>query len=307
MAIQVEVWEDRIEDSLLPDSDFVTKSVNHNEFVEKKTVHIPQAGTPATVIKNRSVLPGVITQRTDTDRTYDLNEYSIDPTLITDLEEKQNSFSKMDSVLRDIIEEIRKRIGDETANTWAGVGLASGTGQIVLTTGTATANIAPPTGTGNRKAVLINDLASSAAKLDEDNVPQDNRWLLMPSKMYHNMLIENKAELLSSDFMNQGNLPTGVVRSIWGFNIMLRSNVTVYTNTATPVLRAVGFAEATDDNFGAIGWHSNAVAMAMNDTEVFIQEKAPEFYGDILSGLVNHGSIALRTDGKGIVTIVQDT
>ena len=65
-----------------------------------------------------------------------------------------------------------------------------------MSTGTATANIAPPSGTGNRKAVLINDLATSAAKLDEDDIPQEGRWMAMPSKMYHNMLIENKAELL---------------------------------------------------------------------------------------------------------------
>ena len=307
MAIQTEVWQDRVEETLLPDSDFVTKSRDHAEFIENKTVHIPQAGTAATVAKNRSTLPATISQRTDTDRTYDLNEYSIDPTLITSIEDLQNSYSKMDSVMRDIITQIRKRIGDETANTWAGVGLESGTGQIVLTTGTATANIAPPTGTGNRDAVLINDMATAAAKLDEDDIPQENRWMLMPSKMYHNMLIENKAELLHMDFMNKGNLPDAVVAKIWGFNIIVRSNVTVYTNAATPVLRAVGFSEATDDNFGAIGWHTDHVANALGEIKIFIQEDAPEFYGSILSGLVMHSSIALRTDGKGIVTIVQDT
>ena len=307
MAILTEVWQDRVEETLLPDSDFVTKSRDHGEFVENKTVHIPQAGTAATVAKNRSVLPATISQRTDTDRTYDLNEYSIDPTLITNIEEIQNSYSKMDSVMEDITKEINKRIGDETANTWAGVGLESGSGQIVLSTGTTTANIAPPGGTGNRDAVLINDMATAAAKLDEDDVPQENRWMLMPSKMFHNMLIENKAELLHMDFMNKGNLPDAVVAKIWGFNIIVRSNVTIYTNAGTPVLRAVGSAEAADDNFGAIGWHIDEVANALGAVKIFIQEDAPEFYGSILSGLVMHGSIAVRTDGKGIVTIVQDT
>ena len=307
MAIQTEVWTQDIQETLLPESDFMTKSVDHSDFVNDKTVHIIQAGTAATVEKDRSALPAVIAQRIDTDRTYSLAEYTIDPRLITNLEEIQTVPSKRDSIMKDIIDQIRKRMGDETANTWGGVGLESSTGQIVLATGTATANIFPPGGTGNRKAVLINDMATAAAKLDADDIAQENRWMLMPAKMYHNMLIENKAELLSAEFMNQGNLPSGVVRNIWGFNIMLRSNVTIYTNAATPVIRAVGSATATDDNFGAIGWHTNQVATALGAIKVFIQEEVPEFFGDILSGLVMHGSIALRTDGKGIVTIVQDT
>jgi len=308
MAIQTEMWVRQIQETLLPESDFVNKSMNHSEFIKNLTVHVPQAGTAPTVVKNRASLPSTIEQRTDTDRTYDLNEYSTDTFIVRALDELQVSYDKRASLLRDHVTQINKRIGDETANTWAGAGLVSASGQIVETTGTDTANIAPPTGTGNRKAVKIDDLASAAAKLDNDDVMQQDRWCLMPATMYHNMLIENKAELLSAEFMNQGNLPEAVVRNLWGFNIMVRSNVTVYDNNTTPVLRAVGFTPATDDNFGAICWQSDQVANALGATRVFAQENAPEFYADVLmSAIAMHGSIALRTDGRGIVTIVQSS
>lgn len=309
MAIQTEMWVRQIQETLLPESNFVNKSMNHSEFIKNLTVHVPQAGTAPTVVKNRTSLPSTINQRADTDRTYDLNEYSTDTFIVRALDELQVSYDKRASLLRDHVTQINKRIGDETANSWAGADLVTVTdGQIVLTTGTDTANIAPPTGTGNRKAVKIDDLASAAAKLDNDDVDQDDRWCLMPATMYHNMLIENKAELLSAEFMNQGNLPKAVVRNLWGFNIMVRSNVTVYTDAATPLLRAVGFSQATDDNFGAICWQSDQVANALGATRVFAQENAPEFYADVLmSAIAMHGSIALRTDGRGIVTIVQNT
>lgn len=307
MAVQPEVWVREIQDNLLPDSEFITKSVNHDEFIEKITVHVPQAGALPTVVKDRASLPATIQQRTDTDRTYDLSEYSTDPFIVRNVDEVQTSYKKKESVMRDHIANLRKRIGDETANTWAGVGLVSAAGQIVLTTGTDTGSIAPPSGTGNRKAVLINDLATSASKLDNDDVSQNNRWCLMPATMYHNMLIENKDELLHKDFMNIGKLPDAVVNRIWGFNIILRSNVTVYTDAATPVLKAVGAAAATDDNFGAICWQSDQVATALGTTKIFSQDNVPEFYADaLLSATTLHGSIALRTDGKGIVTIVQN-
>lgn len=308
MAIQPEVWVKEIQETLLPESDFVLKSVSHNEFIDKLTVHIPQAGTPPTVVKNRTSLPSTIQQRTDTDRTYDLNEFSTDTFIVRAVDEIQTSYNKMQSLLNDHITQLRKRIGDETANTWAGATLVSNGGQIVLTTGSDTANIAPPTGTGNRKALKLDNWASAAAKLDNDDVEQKNRWCLIPATMYHNMLIENKAELLSRDFMLKGNLPDAVVANIWGFNIIVRSNVVVYDNTATPILRPVGFSSASDDNFGAICWQSDQVANAMGATRVFSQENVPEFYADaLMSAVVMHGSIALRTDGRGIVTIVQDT
>jgi len=306
MAIQKEIWIQDIEKAIFPASSFVRRSVNHDEYVSNKTVHIPQAGTIADVEKDRAVLPATVTQRTDTDRTYNLHEYTTGTMLITDLEEMQVNYNKRNDVLSQHSEKLMKRIGDETAVAWAGAGLISAGGQIRLTTGTATANIAPPSGTGNRDAVDLADLAACAAKLDADDMPMEGRYLLMPSTMYHNMLIENSAELLNSQYMNNGNLPTGVVANIWGFNIIVRSNVVVYADAATPTIKAVGAAAAASDCFGAIGWHESAVCNALGQTKVFADSDNPAYYGSLFSAMVMHGATTLRTDGKGIVTLVQE-
>jgi len=307
MAIQKEIWLQDIEKAIFPPSSFVRRSVSHDSYVSNKTVHIPQAGTIADVEKNRAVLPSTVTQRTDADRTYDLNEYTTGAMLITDLEELQVNYNKRQDVLSQHTEKIMKTIGDETAVAWAGADLYTADGQIVLTTGSATANIAPPSGTGTRKAVAVADFASLASKFDEDDMPYEGRYLLMPAKMYHNMLNENKAYFLNNDYMNRGNLPTGVVANIWGFNILVRSNVTVYADAATPTIKAVGAAAATTDCFGAIAWHESAVCNALGQIKVFANENEAAYYGSIFSALVMHGAAKLRTDGKGIGTIVQNT
>lgn len=307
MAIQKEIWIQDIQKAIFPDSSFVRRSINHDAYVSNKTVHIPQAGTIADVEKNRAVLPATVTQRTDTDRTYNLNEYTTGTMLITDLEALQVNYNKRQDVLSQHSEKIMKRIGDETAVSWAGAGLVSAGGQIILTSGTATANIAPPGGTSNRKAVKIDDIAAMAAKLDGDDMPMEGRYLLMPSLMYHNMLIENKTYFLNSDYMNKGNLPTGVVANIWGFNIIVRSNVCVYADAATPTIKAVGAATATSDCFGAIAWQQSAVCNALGEIKVFADSDNPAYYGSLFSAMVMHGASTLRTDGKGIVTLVQDS
>jgi len=274
-------------------------------FVKNKTVHVPQAGTIPAVQKNRTVLLATIGQRTDTDRTYDLGEYTTDPILIGNTEEIQVVYEKRQSVLKQHIEKIDNRLGKETANAWAGAGLVTASGQIVETTGTATAGIMPTGATGNRNAVAIEDIANCAKKLDKDEMPMEGRYMLMPSDMYWSMLNDN-AELLNSQYMNKGNLPDGVVNRIHGINIMLRSFVTLYTNATVPVLKAVNAAVVATDNHGAICWHESRVAKALGAVTVFGDEAKPEYYGDIFSALVLFAADALRDDGTGVVTLVQN-
>jgi hypothetical protein len=228
MAIQKEIWLADIEEVLFAGAEFIMKATSHDGFVDNKTVHIPQSGTIPAVQKNRVVLPATISERTDTDRTYDMAEYTTDPILIKDVDEIQTSYEKRQSLLSQQMDKMDDRLGKEAAYSWAGAGLMSASGQIVQTTGSATSNIQPTGATGTRKAVAIEDIAQLARKLDKDEMPLDNRFLIMPSDMYWSMMIDN-AEVLNQDYMNKGNLPDGVVNKIHGINIMLRSFVTLYT------------------------------------------------------------------------------
>ena len=181
MALQQEVWAKDIQDNFYQNNEFLAKSTDHSMWVNFKTVHIPQAGAASTVEKNRSILPASIGSRTDTDLTYSLNEYTIDPILLTNLEEIQISYNKRSSVMFNIMEALKYTVATQTLYSWA----PSGASRIVSTTGsTSTYNLPHSTATGSRKMLTLADLSAAKLKLDNDNVPKTGRVLLIPDYMF---------------------------------------------------------------------------------------------------------------------------
>jgi len=87
MAIEKEIWIDDIQENLFASNSFVARGVDHSQWIDNKTVHIPQAGANPTVEKDRASVPATIGQRTDTDLQYNMAEFTTDPILIRNLEE----------------------------------------------------------------------------------------------------------------------------------------------------------------------------------------------------------------------------
>ena len=61
MAIQKEIWQQSIVEGLFASNSFLSKAFNADEYVNAgKVVHIPQAGAPSAVVKDRSSFPAVM-------------------------------------------------------------------------------------------------------------------------------------------------------------------------------------------------------------------------------------------------------
>ena len=86
MALQREIWVNSILEALFADNSFAARSVNHNEFVNGKTVHVPNAGAAPSVIKGRSSFPAEVKERSDIDLDYNIEEYTTDPIRIPEAE-----------------------------------------------------------------------------------------------------------------------------------------------------------------------------------------------------------------------------
>lgn len=298
-TIRTEVWTADIKEKLFANNEFMLASTNHNAFVNNKTVNVPQSGTNPAVVKNRTVLPAAIGQRTDTNLTYDLNEFTTDPILIQNTEDIQVSYNKRQSVMSQHVRTINDRIARDAIINWA-----APSAKVVLTTG-GTSLFQPAGSTGSRKKLTILDLAELQRIAANDDFASDGWNILLTNDVYSELITDSSNRALNRDFMNQGNLATGAVNMIHGFNIFLRSTVASYDSGNT--VKAFGAAGAAGDSFGLIGWHRDAVAQATGSIEVFSDEKKPEFFGDILSALVLHGSESLREDNAGIVALVQGT
>jgi len=297
MALQQEVWIQDIQENLFKGQEFISSSVDHSAFVDKAIVHLPQAGANPTVETNRSVFPATITERTDSEATYALRNYSTDPIRLRNLDEIQTSYSKRTSILGQHTELLNETIGDNVAFDW---GITSGA-RIVKTSGSAVGDALAPGATGTRKQVERLDIRNLAKILDRDNVSMSGRMLLMQTDLFYQLFADDAN--VSRDFMNKSSQEAGVIAELYGFKIMHRPTVNVYDNTFTK--KAIGAATAITDDLGCIAWQSSFVSNALGDIRVYANENVAEHYGSIFSAEVEHAGAILRSDSKGVAALVQ--
>jgi len=217
MALQTEIWANDIKENLFANNEFVTMSVDQSAFAANKVVHVPQSGANPNVEINRSVLPAVAAQRTDSELTYLLNEFTTDPIVVRDIDETQTSYNKRQSILAAHMDAMNDRIGDQTAFDWA----VSGTPQaanIVRTSGALVSDALAPTATGTRKKLDKVDVRNLAKRFDNQNAPSNDRFLLLNSDMFYQLF--DDTALLSRDFMEKSSLEKGVITELYGFKIM---------------------------------------------------------------------------------------
>ena len=311
MSLLHEIWSQTISENLYQNNEFMKKATDHSMWVQYKTVHVPQAGAKPTVEKNRALLPASIGQRSDSELTYSLNQYTTDPILITNIEELQVSYQKRTSVLFNIMQQLQFVVSTQTLYTWA----PSGASRIVRTSGsTSTLNLPHSTATGSRKMLTLADITAARQILDADYVPQEGRILLIPSYMY-NVDLLNIAGVIQAQQYGSPVLPSGVVARVAGFDIMVRPDVLVYDNTATPVIQTISgdgsiTTPATSDNGAALAFHPNFVAHALGAITPYYNAGSsgaglPEYYGSIFSAEVMHGATLLYSSQKGVVALVQ--
>jgi hypothetical protein len=308
MALIKEIWVADVQEALNRNADFLPFSIDDSAYIAFGTVHIPQSGGNPTVIKNPATFPLTISERTDTDRTYAMNQFALEPTLITNLDELQISYDKRQSVLGQQITTLTQRIGDEVAISWTATGAAN----LRDTSGTASGSALAPGATGTRKAVTLADIAYLAQKLDLDNVPRGGRKLLMSTGMFWQLMeISDVLRASYNGFQNQGNvLQTGTVAQLFGFDIMIRPVVSVFADTATSP-KAFGAATATTDNLACIAFHTSTVRRALGSITPLYNSGSngnglPEYLGSIFNMEVMLGSAIGRADMKGVATLVQD-
>ncbi len=301
MGIQREIWQDHIAGNLFKNNEFLLASVDASQHVmQGKVVHIPQAGAPPTVVKNRTSLPATIVQRTDSDVTYTLDNFSTDPILIPNAELYELSYSKRESVLSEHEISVREAIANSVLELWAPSGM---TGTVIRTTGAATA-AHMEAATGNRKKFVVNDLKQAQLRMNKQNVPMEGRYALISADMFQ-QLTDDMSATQYRDFSAAYDVKDGVLGRLFGFNILMRSAVLKYDDDVLPVMIPGGADPDVSDNDGVLCWQMSAVERAVGQISFFENMGDPTYYGDVYSVSIRMGGRKRRADAKGIVAIVQ--
>lgn len=298
MAIQKEIWLRAIIEGLFADNSFASKAVNDDQWVNQgKKVHIPNAGAPSSVSKNRSTVPATVAKRTDVDVEYTLDEFTTDPILIPHAETVELSYNKRESVISQDRLQLIETACQNLLYKWA----PSST-NFVRTTGDAVAAHTDKA-TGNRKKLTKADIKNLMVKFNKDNLPQTGRYLLLDAEMYAELL-ESLTETDQLGFFKAADVQKGIVGQIYGFNVMQRSQVLRYATAGT--LSEFSAEGAATDNAAGLAWHEGCVSRALGEVKMFDSNDDPLYYGDIYSFLVRCGGAIRRNDKKGVYAIVQD-
>ncbi len=300
MAIQKEIWQDHIQGNLFKNNEFLLASTDAGQFVlQGKVVHIPQAGVLPNIIRNRASLPATVVQRTDSDITYTLDEYTTDPILIPHAETLELAYNKRENVLSEHESSIKQTIADNMLLAWSPTAASS----LIRTTGVAVgAHL--DSATGNRKQLTSKDLKAAQLLLNKQNVPFEKRYALMSADLFQ-QLTDDLSVTQYRDFSAVFNAQDGVLGKLFGFNIMVRSNVVSYTNDTVPVLNSYGATATATDNDAVICWQADGLERALGDIKFFERTDDPTYYGSVYSISVRIGGRKRRSDGKGVVGIVQ--
>lgn len=297
MAIQKEIWLRTIVENLFADDTFAAKAVNDDQYVNQgKKVHIPNAGAPSKVEKNRSTVPATVAKRTDTDVEYDLDEFTTDPVHIPHAETVELSYDKRNSVISQDRAQLFETARQNLLYKWA-----PDSTHIVSTTG-KNAAAHTSSATGNRKGLSKDDVLTLMTQFDKDNIPQRGRYLLLDAQMYA-QLLSDMTETDAIGFFQAADVKRGIVGSLYGFEVMKRSQVLRYNSANT--LLEFEKAGAAADNAAGLAWYEGSVSRALGEVKMFDSMDNPLYYGDIYSFLVRCGGAIRRNDKKGVYALVQ--
>lgn len=223
MALQTEIWLADIVEPLFAQNTFAARSLNHSAFVTNRTVHVPNAGTPPAVEKNRSKMPATAAQRTDADLTYQIAEYTTDPVHITNAEEIELSYDKRQSVVAQMRSALADKVHTDILTSW-----------IDGATQTTAA------------AIDKDEVLKLMTAFDEQDVPQEGRCLILPPAQYASLL-KSLTNFEGQSFLASADAQRGVVGRLYGFDVFQRSKVAATTGTA------LAFAWHTDAVSHALG------------------------------------------------------
>jgi hypothetical protein len=307
MAIQKEIWLSSIEDNLFKGFELLQQAAtNDSAFVNNKTVHVPNAAAAPTVSRGNTTYPVAVSERNDTDLTYNLTNFEIGPVRLGWADGLQLSYDKVASVTNDFMGNLSENMKNWAISQWW-THNGGDVDRLVSTTGTATTtNWLGGSATGALKQLLGADVRNAAKILDKEKFPVTDRYLLLDYEMFWQLLGDvsynaNRIEVVAG-------LPA-TIDNIHGFKVIqlpyvlaLSANTGTLT-TIAPNAADGSFTFSSTSRPAGLAFHKSAVSFAWTDPYIMTNDNDATMFGDVMSATVYGGGKHRRIDGKGVVAI----
>lgn len=303
MGLNTEIWLGDIVGGLYPSNGFAVHSADDSQFADSTSVvHIPNAGAPSGVEKNRTQKPAQVQQRTDSELTYRMDEFTTNPIYIPNIDTVELSYDKRQSVLMEDRQRLMQLAHENLIWRWAeGVKAEN----ILRTTGKAIDAHTHASATGKRKLLASGDVMRVATAFDQQMIPEEGRYGLLDSMMY-NAFLESLVEADKRAFLGTANATQGILGELYGIKFLKRGRVMRLKADGSTLIDLDDSGEATEVA-GALFWQQGCVSRAIGEVKMYGNEGDPTYYGDIYSFLVRTGGARRRADGKGVIILSEAT
>ncbi len=303
-----ELYSSKLQDRMDETMAFTAFWDNVSEWVSNRFVNIPQYTASADIMQDYVEVGGGNYGFGDSgdnrvaegNLRFPLISHQTKPITVTSLEDTITNYDKYGGTVRNTISRLVEFKG-KSLLFQAAKDVASD--RVVLTSGGATS--AGPDGT-TRNAMTYDDLVNLALKMDEDNVAQEGRILVLPARMYADMLTDD--QIIKANELGTGEAPisSGIVAKVAGISIMKKNTVLQMSGNTEGADSIDPFVDESAQAYhGALAFVANAVAYAADSIEVFTNENDPKKFGDEFSSQIYGSANAARTDGKGIYILAQ--
>jgi hypothetical protein len=281
MAIAKELWTSLIMEGMIPDTSFLSRSQNFDEFVEYNKLHLAEAGVDPNVLIDNNTFPVPVTPRTDVPIELPLHTFDTENTVVRNIEEKESSYGKMESVVRSHRNSLLKKTSLFAAQNWCPS--QNGTLTPVMSSGGTT-------NASGLKRVSFEDFLNMEAKFRALDV--DMSTLVAVLNAVH--LADLRAEDLK---LYKEVIQTG---KLFSFSLFSFSGLP-YFNTATGTKKAFGSAPGATDTQASIFYSDREVFRATGTTEVFAKYKDPEQRGDVVGFQQRFSAYSIRNKYIGAI------
>ena len=268
-----EVWSAQILTSLKKNLVYAQEGVVNRDYEgditgQGDTVRIRSIGRPtiATYVKgSTSITPE---QLTDAQRALYIDQAKYFAFEVDDIDQAQGTGGDLETAIQAASYGLRDAADQYIAGLYTGADSANQIGTVSVTTA----------------ALAYTQLRKLSVKLDEANVPQEGRWVVVPP-WYHGLLLEeDKFVRVDASGTDQG-LRNGIIGRALGFDVLKSNNAPLVTG----------------DDYAVIAGHSMAISFA--EQIVKVETYRPESgFSDAVKGLHVYGAKLVRP--SAIATVV---
>jgi hypothetical protein len=280
MAIQKQIWTDKLMEGFYPKDDFLMASVDMSELVDYNTINLAEAGVDPTVLIDNTTYPINAATRSDVPLSITLKTLDTESTIVRNIEKKELSYNKMESVVRAHRNALRKGAIKLAAHYWA-----------PSSDGTYTPVIAASGDLSNGyKKLKFEDILIIRAKLMALDI-DISRVNIMLNPRHETDLLEQDMKLYK-EIIASGNI----------FNMKYYVNSqTPRFNASTGAKVAYGAAPAVTDTIATTLWVTDEVMKADGSVDVFAKYNDPDQKGDVINFQKRFIALPIRTKGLGAI------